>query len=553
MTPCSFLAPVAARAVCDLRISNTTRLLIDRHDADPAEVQALVDHHLDAVVVQTLVDEDGRRVTLRGGVFVGTPLTAARADAFRLLAGQASVALRNDQLLSEITAIHEELEHQAGHDALTGLPNRVLLLRSITEELSLPDTRPALLFLDLDGFKPVNDRLGHDVGDTLLRLVASRLTSAVPEGALVARVGGDEFTILLRGKLADSQAMVIAERVRRAITDPFEIGGTIINISTSVGLAFGSAEVQKAELIRRADVAMYQAKRSTTSVAPVIYRPEFDEAERRRANLVTDFRRALFQNEIELAHQPIYVAGDELQLCGVEALVRWNHPELGPVPPGEILEIAQTADARDQLHRWIASHACRAAVAWVKDDDSPPIFVAINASPEELESRSFMYNISAALAESGLSPDRLYVEISERLVSPEIPQVLANMQALQVAGVRMLLDDFGEGQTSLSYLHELPVAGIKLDRKLVVNSLRSETDRIVLESIVELCHRLGLTVIAEGVETSDQLEAITLLGSNLVQGYHLGRPQRASDIAALLDAAHRVGDGGIHSVRTARN
>ena len=147
-------------------------VLIDRHDADPTEVQSLVDHHLDAVLVQTLIDQDGRRVTLRGGVFVGTPLTAARADAFRLLAGQASVALRNDQLLSEITAIHEELEHQAGHDALTGLPNRVLLLRSITEELSLPDARPALLFLDLDGFKPVNDRLGHDVGDTLLRLVA---------------------------------------------------------------------------------------------------------------------------------------------------------------------------------------------------------------------------------------------------------------------------------------------------------------------------------------------------------------------------------------------
>ena len=357
---------------------------------------------------------------------------------------------------------------------------------------------------------------------------------------------------MLRGNLADSQALVIGERVRRAITDPFEIGGTIVNISTSIGVAFGSADVQKAELIRRADVAMYQAKRNTASVAPVIYRPEFDAAEARRADLVTDFRRALFQNEIELAYQPIYVAGDELRLWGVEALVRWHHPDLGPVPPGEILEIAQTADARDQLHRWIASHACRAAATWVMKDGSPPIFVTINASPEELELRSFMHNIKSALAESGLPPNRLYVEISERLVSPEIPQVIANMQALQVAGVRMLLDDFGEGQTSLSYLHELPVAGIKLDRKLVVNSLRSETDRIVLESIVELCHRLGLTVVAEGVETSDQLAAITLLGSNLVQGYHLARPQSASDLAALLDASDTAAGGGMDAVRTGR-
>ncbi len=260
-------------------------VLVDRDDDEAAEVQALLDHDLEAVIVQTVSQREERRIVLRAGLRSGTEATSASIDAFRLLAGQASVALRNDHLLNEITAIHEELEQRAQHDSLTGLPNRVLLLTALGEALAEPAARPALLFLDLDGFKPVNDRLGHDVGDALLRLVAQRLRSAVPTGALVARVGGDEFTILLPGTVGDEEAVEIAEQVRQAIREPFELGGNIVHIAASVGIAFGAPGVGESELIRRADVAMYRAKHDTVEHGPVIHRPEFDEAGARRSRL----------------------------------------------------------------------------------------------------------------------------------------------------------------------------------------------------------------------------------------------------------------------------
>ncbi len=519
-------------------------VLVDREDADPTEVQSLVDHDLEAIVVQTVSEKDGRRVVLRAGLRRGTPLSPAQIDAFRLLAGQASVALRNDELLSEITSIHHELERQASHDALTDLPNRVLLLSTLARALSDPAARPSLLFLDLDGFKPVNDRLGHDVGDTLLRLVANRLVSAAPANALVARIGGDEFTILLPDTLTDDEAIEVANGVREAIREPFEIAGDVIHIGASVGIAFGGEGISERELIRRADVAMYRAKHDTSEPGPVIHHPAFDEAELRRGRLVADLPSALFRNELHLAYQPIVSIGDQPGLRGLEALLRWDHPELGPIPPGDVLEVARAAGARDRLNQWIASQACRDAADWMRATPEKSLFVTVNASPDELGSSNLVNNIKSALAESGLPPDRLFVEISERLVSTGVPQITANMQALQVIGVRMLLDDFGEGKTSLSYLHELPIAGVKLDRKLVVNSLRSETDRIVLESIVELSGRLGLAVIAEGIEIEEHLETVTAVGCTLAQGFHLGRPQRASAITAMLTgtrvAAHAI-------------
>lgn len=513
-------------------------LMVDRVDTEPTEVQSLVDHDLELVLIQTASAQDGSRVVLRAGLRTGRAVTSAHLDAFRLLVGQASVALRNDQLLSEVTSIHHELEHQATHDSLTGLPNRVKMLDALTRALEDSADRPALLFLDLDGFKPVNDRLGHEVGDILLRLVARRLTSATPADGLVARVGGDEFTILLPGIQTDEQALEVADRVRDAIREPFEIGGDLVHIATSVGISFGTSGVSEVELIRQADVAMYRAKHDLERSGPVIHRSEFDEAEVRRARLVTDLPHAIFSDDLHLVYQPIFGVGDRPVMHGIEALVRWNHPDLGVVPPDEILEAARAADAHSKLNRWIVSVACRDAADWVRLAPRRPLFLAVNASPEEMGSRSLVDNVKSAVAESGLSPERLFVEISERLVSPELPQVIANMEALQVAGVRLLLDDFGEGQTSLSYLHELPIAGIKLDRKLVVNSLRSRTDRIVLESIVDLSHRLGLRVVAEGIETGEHLETIGSAGCDMAQGFHLARPQPAAVITEMLRDKH---------------
>ncbi|MCP5028121.1 MAG: signal peptidase I [Actinomycetia bacterium] len=511
---------------------------VDRSDPGSGEIEGLDAHGLDALLVHTVARKNGKHVVLRAGVDRGHPLTSAQVDAFRLLVGQASVALQNDQLLSELNTMHDELEHQAQHDALTQLPNRVLLLRSVRRALLEDGDRPALLFLDLNGFKPVNDRLGHDAGDDLLKLVARRLTNATPRDGQAARLGGDEFTILVPGRLTNDRAVEIAREVWMKIREPFEVSGERVNISTSIGIAFGEPGMDESELIRRADVAMYQAKqRRDDETICELYRPEFDQAEARRAQLVARIPQAIRTDEVRLDYQPVVHTGSALQIVGVEALVRWTHPELGEIPPGDIIEMARIAGVRDELNWWIINRATTDAAGWVASYPRRSFFVAVNASPEELASQKLLENVADALDRTGLDPKRLFVEISERLVSPDMPSVQENMRALREAGVGLLLDDFGEGQTSLSYLHELPVAGIKLDRKLVVNSLRSDTDRIVLESIVGLCHRLGLVLVAEGIETQAHLDMVTGVGCQMVQGYFLDRPRPAEYITSLLDRA----------------
>jgi signal peptidase I len=526
---------------------------VDIDDPDRVEAEAVRAAGLSAVVAQVVSDHDGRRIVMRAGLGEDQTLSAELVEAFVLLAGQATVALRNEQLLAEITEIHDELEHQALHDALTGLPNRSRLLQRLAERGTGTETRgPALLFLDLNGFKPVNDRLGHEAGDALLQLVAARLLGAAPYDALVARLGGDEFTVLL-GDVTRDAAIDAARAVVAAIRNPYEIGRDTVQISTSVGVAFDEPGLGEAELIRRADVAMYAAKRGrATGHEPIeIYRPELDVTAERRAVLTGAMAHALGvattdesgaavetndSGEITLAFQPIFDVSGDQRLLGAEALVRWRHPLYGDVPPGEIVELARVADHQDDLHRHIVTAACRRAAQWHAADPVQRIFITVNASPDELGSSGLIGNVRDALAASGLPAELLFVEISERLVSPPSEAVIANVVALRELGVGLLLDDFGQGNASLSYLHDLPLAGIKLDRRLVVNSLRSDADRIVLETIVDLSAKLGHLVIAEGIETAQHVAAIVGAGCMLAQGYHLGRPGPAGVIDGLVEA-----------------
>ncbi len=516
---------------------NHRALLIDDRDPDLAEVVGLRTHDLSAVLLETLSENDRARIVLRAGLLAGRRLTSAQVEAFRLLAGQASVALDNDQLLAEVSAMHEVMEHKALHDPLTHLPNRTYLLNELREAMTQRDILPALLFLDLDGFKPVNDRLGHDAGDDVLRFVANRLQGTCRSDAVVARIGGDEFAIMMPGPVTEAQAQQLARSLWTKVRDPFEVSGDVVRISTSVGIAFAEPGMAQTELIRRADVAMYQAKSRPDDTFCEFYRPEFDLAEERRARLISAIPRALATNELHLVYQPIHHVTSTGEMWGVEALIRWNHPTEGAVPPPQIIEVARAAKIQNELNRWIVVQACTQVAAWVEQNPDMPFFLTVNASPEELSSRELVTNVSHGLQRSGLAAHRLYVEISEQLVSPNVSQVVENMEGLQDIGVGLLLDDFGEGQTSLSYLHELPVAGIKLDRRLVVNTMRSETDRIVLRSVVDLCHRLNLVVVAEGIESNEQLEVIADCGCNLAQGYLLSRPEFPEVIAERLFAA----------------
>lgn len=500
-------------------------------DPDASDAEALDASGLTALVAHVVSEREGQRVVLRAAV-VDRALTAELAEAFSLLAGQASVALRNEQLVDEITEVYDELEHQASHDGLTGLPNRVLLLERLGE-LSRDDEAPALLFLDLDKFKPVNDRLGHDAGDQLLRQVAHRLREAVPANATVARLGGDEFTVLLP-QTREPDAELVASRIVHDIRQPFQIGGETVSIGTSVGIAVGGPGIDAAELIRRADVAMYDAKhREGDPVEFQSYYTGLDLAATRRAALQQDLAAAIDDGTLVVYLQPVFDITATPRIVGAEALLRWTHPVHGQIPPPEVVDAARGARLQRELHRHVIRSACDLAARWLADHGRR-CFVTVNASPDELGAPTLVEDVRGALDDSGLPADRLYVEISERLVTPASDPVVANVDALRAMGVGLLLDDFGQGSTSLSALQDLPLAGIKIDRRLVVNATRSVTDREVLQSLVTLSARLGLLVIAEGVETSAHVEHVIGSGCALAQGFYLARPLTGDQFAQLL-------------------
>ncbi len=509
-------------------------VLVDQRDHDDAEWEALEENGLSYLLRITLASGE-TMVVLRGAGASGTELDGDKVEALRLLCGQAAVAIHNQDLVGELQQLHSQLEHQALHDALTELPNRSFFLRELNREL-LPEARAALdpgrnkwvLFLDLDGFKPVNDQLGHDVGDELLREVARQLVDVVGTSGLVARLGGDEFTILLPD--ADkAMANETAAAVHRSLSAPITLGPDIVQVGSSIGIAAYEPGVDTSELLRRADTAMYAAKQSRGRLAH--YDPSLDEADVARQRLIEDFERALASNGLSLVYQPL-VSVPRRMIVGAEVLLRWDHPELGRLSPELVLETAERADRVGDLNRWIIDNALRdlGSLQLADDDD---FTLAVNASPAELESAELIPNLRRALAETGLPPQRLIVELSERIVAAgdDLSDIIAQLMEL---GIVLSLDDFGEGKTSLGHLRRLPVRQLKLDRELVRQACNNEIDRIIFRSVVELGHGLGLEVVAEGVETADQMRTVVQAGAELVQGYGLFRPMGVDRLAQLL-------------------
>ncbi len=505
------------------------------HDPDDEDRDALELCGLARVVAITISDDDRGRVVLRAAKMPpDNSSDSGRIEALRLFAGQALVALQNDQLLTELTTVHENLEYQATHDALTSLANRPRMLEELKNAVD-SGSDVVLLFLDLDGFKPVNDRFGHDAGDEVLQVVADRLEAASGNDATVSRLGGDEFTVTFTGPDARTRAPEVAAKIHSALEERILIQVESITIAASIGLAESLPGLDSMELVRRADVAMYHAKRVVNDgSAYVRYSSLLDETEDRRTDLARDLVPALSNGGIHVEYQPILYVGAGEQIVGLEALVRWTHPTYGRVSPEELVQLAEEVGHRDELQDFIVHRACTNAATLMAEHPDDGLFVTVNASPAELRSPETVNNILVALADSGLPPASLFIEISERLIDPEEEAVVTTMDALRDAGIKLLLDDFGQGQTSLSFLHQLPVTGIKLDRKLVLNSVRSETERIVIETIIELSGRLNLTVIAEGVETQEHLDTLTSTGCTIVQGFHFYPSMNLEKIAALL-------------------
>ncbi len=436
-------------------------------------------------------------------------------------------------LVYKTASISLEREQQALHDALTGLANRKLLLAStsdVLDDLQLNDGRVALILLDLDRFKDINDTLGHPVGDRVLQVVASRIKEAVRPGDLVARLGGDEFAVLLRGLHDDATVNEVAERIRAWLHEPISLDGTLVDLDASLGIAlFPDHGDDFDQLHRSADVAMYVAKASGGGVA--VYDADKDTNSLARLGLLGELRQAVDSGALGLYYQPkISLATGEV--VGVEALVRWQHPTLGLVMPDDFIPLAELSGLMPRVTDSLIDQAHAQSAAW--DADGLRLVVAVNVSVRDLLDHGFAERVSAALARHAIDPAGLILEITERRLLADFERGAKVLAELVASGVHISLDDFGTGYSSLTLLKQLPVCELKIDQSFVSRIGESEADATIVGSIVELAHALDLTVVAEGVETIDVLERLEALGCDQAQGWLVGLPMNAETASGWI-------------------
>ncbi len=474
-------------------------------------------------------------------VVVGTLLVANRRGSSRAwskddltmletLANHAGVALHNSQQADELAAQRDELERRATHDALTGLANRVLFKQRLAEAIeAAAPAGGAVLLMDLDRFKEVNDTLGHHNGDQLLREVAERLAAQFKDDALVARLGGDEFAVLLpRGELAD--VVEAAERILAAFQAPFDVQNVSVQVENSVGICRFPASGDDADtLLRRADVAMYQAKATHTRYA--IYEPRHDPYSEARLALLGELRRAIESRELTCAYQPQANAKTG-QIEGVEALVRWRHPQRGELPPEEFVGLAEHSEVIHALTRFVLDTAIAQGAAWRRD--GLEVRVAVNLSARSLHDASLADDIARMLSDHGLEPSALELEITETSIEADPAGTEGLLERLHAMGIGIAIDDFGTGYSAFSYLQRLPVDEIKIDRSFVIGMEGDRRKQQIVRSTIQLGHNLGLRVVAEGVENEQTLRRLARLGCDVVQGYFVARPMSADMIGGLL-------------------
>ncbi|MFS2006823.1 putative bifunctional diguanylate cyclase/phosphodiesterase [Duganella sp. CT11-25] len=442
--------------------------------------------------------------------------------------------------ISERRAIEAEIHSMAFYDKLTGLPNRQLLLNRLEDALGLAHGGAgpgAVMFIDLDNFKSINDTRGHDKGDVLLQMVADRLNDAVRSCDTVARFGGDEFVVLLEDLGASEPAAAraaqdSAAKLLQAFDAPFEIAGIQHYSTPSIGVTvFGRGAVSVDEVLKRADLAMYQAKAAGRN-GMSFFDPAMQARVSARAELEADMRRALNHGEFLLHYQPqLSVDG---RVIGAEALVRWNHPQRGLVPPVEFIPVAEDTNMILHLGRWVMEEACRLQARWGGDPRTAGLEMAINVSPSQFHRPDFVEQVLEVLAETGARPDRLRLELTESLLLKDVEGTVTKMQRLRDAGISFALDDFGTGYSSLSYLHRLPLDQLKIDRSFIREAFKEGHGAAIVRIIVALGKALKMSVLAEGVETADQLSFVSAEGCQYYQGYLFSKPLPEPELAALL-------------------
>jgi diguanylate cyclase (GGDEF)-like protein len=449
------------------------------------------------------------------------------AVANRPMADGGWVATHED--VTERRRTEMKIAHMAHHDALTDLPNRGLLRGRLAEAVTNldPGERMAVFYLDLDNFKTINDTLGHQFGDELLKCVADRLCACVDSKATVARVGGDEFAVILSDLKHIADAAVMAQHICEAVRVPCELSGHSVLTETSIGIAVAPDDgTAPDELLKCADMALYRAKADGRGTYR-FFEPGMDASIKARRALESELRRALVEGEFILHYQPILNLADN-RISGCEALVRWQHPERGLIAPADFIPVAEEIGLIVPLGEWVLRKACAEAAHWPDD-----IKVAVNLSPIQMGNTKLVQTVISALASSGLPASRLELEITESVMMQNTEATLAALHRLHELGVKISMDDFGTGFSALSYLRLFPFHKLKIDR-CFIGDLSNDAALAIVRAVATMAKSLGMITTAEGVETAEQLEQVRLLGCGEVQGFYIGRPQPIDAIARLI-------------------
>jgi diguanylate cyclase (GGDEF)-like protein/PAS domain S-box-containing protein len=442
--------------------------------------------------------------------------------------------------ISERKIFEQQLQHQAFHDPLTGLPNRALFMNRLQHALiragrHTPNDLLALLFVDLDLFKVVNDSLGHEAGDHLLVAVANRLQLAIRPQDTVARFGGDEFMILLEDLPDEAAARAIAEEMLQKLRVTENINGYEIVVTASIGVALNYAGIDStSDLLRYADAAMYQAKREGKGRYHV-FDGRTSTSLLERLELEQELRRAVELEEFRVFYQPI-IALNSRKVIGIEALIRWQHPRLGLIAPAHFINTAEETGLIVPMGRWVLEEACRQVSQWQTErEDDIRLELSVNLSAKQLQQPNLAMEIAEVLKKTGLAPINLKLEITESVAMSDAEGMLARLHELKALGVKLAIDDFGTGYSSLSYLKRFPVDTLKIDRSFVSGLGQNAEDTAIVQAVVTMAHTVGLTVTAEGVETTEITDHLQGLGCDLAQGYYFAKPLPSADLAALLN------------------
>ena len=443
--------------------------------------------------------------------------------------------------LKRVPARLDELARQAFRDSLTSLANRALFLDRLGHALARTERRPddlAVLFLDLDRFKVVNDSLGHAVGDQLLVEVGQRLRSCLRPEDTVARLGGDEFGIMLEGLAGAAGAIQLAERVAGQFERPFAVDGREVFITSSIGIALSpSPQTQPEQLVRYADLAMYQAK-TRGKGHHALYEGGVSSPDVDRLDLEMELRGAVPRSEFTLYYQPVIDLASN-RVMGLEALIRWQHPTRGLLPPADFIDLTEETGLIVPIGQWVLREACRQACLW--DGALPqesPLVISVNLSAKQVQHPAFLDEVTDILRQSGLPPSRLMLEITESLLMDEEPGTLKTLLALRELGIRLALDDFGTGYSALNYLKRFPADTLKIDRSFVRGVGERPEDTAIVQAVITVAKSLQLRVAAEGIETEEQAEQLRIMGCDYGQGFFFARPLPSAKVPALLSHPH---------------